>query len=572
MPTASELIVQTLEEAGVEYVFGIPGGGTGQIFQLLHGKEDRIKTILVRHEQAAAIMADAYGRATGKPAVVMGQGLFIGSNASFGIMEAMLSSSPMLILTDTSDGGVAMHPANQSGAGEYGSIDLPSIFRSMTKYTAVAASPKEAVLSTQLAIKHATSGRPGPASVVMRSAAIGGEVDVESPPFIHNAAGYLNTAKPQSSPQDIQRAIEILSQSRRPVMVAGNGVHISRCHANLQELAEMWDMPVATSYKGKSAIAETHPLSLGMVGVYGQDVANKAVGDADTVLVVGAKLTPQDTVRERPDIFDPHRQRIIQIDIDERNAGWIFPVELGLIGDAGSIVGQLVEASRQTAKDTVSTRREWADSLPNRKQELAFYDDPEMHRDSSPVTPQRLVALLQQNLDPSTVFSLDAGNNRTWMAHLYQSRQANTFYCPGGTAGMGWGLPAAVALKLVYPDRPVVCVTGDGGFMMTVHALSTTMQYQLPILCVVFNDNALGMVLDHQPPGREIASEFVATDNAAVARGFGCFGVHVEDSRDLPEAIRQAQASGLPAVIDVAIDREPSPDDWRADARRAGET
>ena len=572
MPTASELIVQTLEEAGVEYVFGIPGGGTGQIFDLLYGKEDRIKTILVRHEQAAAIMADAYGRATGKPAVVMGQGLFIGSNASFGIMEAMLSSSPMLILTDTSDGGVAMHPANQSGAGEYGSIDLPSIFKAMTKYTSVAATPKEAVLSTQLAIKHASSGRPGPASVVMRSAAIGGEVDLESPPFVHNAAGYLNTAKPQSSPQDIQRAVDILSQSRRPVVVAGNGVHISRCHSSLQELAELWGMPVATSYKGKSALAETHPLSLGMVGLYGQDVANKVVGDADTVLVVGAKLTPQETVREQPSIFDPRRQRIIQIDIDERNAGWTFPVELGLIGDAGSITGQLVEASRQAAMDTVSTRQEWTKSLPKRKQELAFYDDPEMHRDSSPVTPQRLVGLLHENLDPSTIFSLDAGNNRTWMAHFYQSKQTSTFFCPGGTAGMGWGLPAAVALKLVYPDRPVACVTGDGGFMMTVHALSTAMQYHLPILCVVFNDNALGMVLDHQAPGREIASQFVETDNAAVARGFGAFGVHVEDSRDLPEAIQQAQASGLPAVIDVAIDRGPSPDDWRADARRAGET
>ena len=572
MPTASELIVQTLLEAGVEYVFGIPGGGTGQIFQLLHGKEDRIKTILVRHEQAAAIMADAYGRATGKPAVVMGQGLFIGSNASFGIMEAMLSSSPMLILTDTSDGGVGMHAANQSGAGEYGSIDLPSIFKAMTKYTAVAASPKEAVLSTQLAIKHATSGRPGPASVVMRSAAIGGEVDVESPPFIHHAAGYLNTAKPQSAPQDIERAVDILSKSHRPVLVAGNGVHISRSHDRLRELAEMWGMPVATSYKGKSAIAETHPLSVGMVGVYGQDVANRTVGDADTILVVGAKLTPQDTVRERPNVFDPRRQRIIQIDIDDRNAGWTFPVELGLIGDAGSILDQLLEASRQIAPNSASARQDWTASLPKRKQELAFYDDPEMHRDSSPVTPQRLVAQLQRNLDPSTVIALDAGNNRTWMAHLYQAQQASTFFSPGGTAGMGWGLPAAVGLKLVYPDRPVACVTGDGGYMMTVSVLSTAMQYQLPILCVVFNDGALGMVLDHQPPGQTIASEFAETDNAAVARGFGAFGVQVNDSRDLPDAIREAQASGLPAVVDVIIDRGPSPDDWRADARRAGET
>ncbi len=572
MPTAAELIVQTLEEAGVEYVFGIPGGGTGQIFGLLHGREDRIKTILVRHEQAAAIMADAYARASGKPAVVMGQGLFIGSNASFGIMESMLSSSPMLILTDTSDGGVGMHAANQSGAGEYGSIDLPAIFRAMTKYTAVAASPKEAVLSAQLAIKHAMSGRPGPAAVVMRSASIGGEVDVESPPFIHNAAGYLNTAKPQSAPADVEKAVRILSESARPVIVAGNGVHVAKAHRQLQELAELWQAPVVTSYKGKAALAETHPLSLGMVGVYGQDAANRLVGEADAVLIIGAKLTPQDTVRERPDVFNPLRQRIIQIDIDERNAGWTFPIDLGLVGDAGAIMDQLLDASKDSAESSKSKRQAWTSGIDEVKHQTAFYDDPEMHRDSSPVTPQRLVALLQQTLDPSTVFSLDAGNNRTWMAHLYQSRQANTFFCPGGTAGMGWGLPAAVALKLAYPDRPVACVTGDGGYMMTVNALSTAMQYKLPILCVVFNDNALGMVLDHQPPGKTIASEFVDTDNAAVARGFGAFGVQVRDSRDLPQALRDATASGLPAVVDVVIDRDPTPDDWRADARRAGET
>ena len=572
MPQAHELIVQSLQEAGIEYVFGIPGGGTGQIYNLLVGKEDAIKVILCRHEQTAAIMADAYARASGKPAVVMGQGLFIGSNASFGIMEAMLSSSPMLVLTDTSDGGSAQHPANQSGAGEYGSIDLPTIIKSMTKYTTLATSPKEAVLGTQLAIKHATSGRPGPAAVVMRSAAIAGEVDVESPPFIHNAAGYLNTAKPQSSPQDIQRAIAILAASRRPVIVAGNGVHQSQAHAQLQQLAELWGAPVATSYKGKSAIAETHPLSLGMAGVYGQEAANRAVGDADAVIVVGAKLSPQDTVRERPNVFDPRRQRIIQIDIDDRNAGWTFPIELGLIGDAASVLSQLVDASHDAALSTASHRQDWINGLPGRKANTGFYSDPAMHLDSSPVTPQRLVALLRQNLEPSAIFALDAGNNRTWMAHFYQSPQAHTFFAPGGTAGMGWGLPAAVALKLVYPDRPVVGVTGDGGYMMTVNALSTAIQYDLPILCIVFNDNALGMVRHHQPEGRRIASEFVPTDNAAIARGFGCFGVQVHDSRDLPDALHQAQESGLPAVIDVIIDRAPSPDDWRADLRTAGET
>ncbi len=572
MPQAHELIVQFLEEAGIDAVFGIPGGGTGQIFDQLVGKEAVIKTFLVRHEQTAAIMADAYGRATGRPAVIMGQGLFMGSNAAFGIMEAMLSSSPMLVITDTSDGGVGQHPANQSGAGEYGSIDLHNIFRSMTKYTTLATSPKEAALGAQLAIKHATSGRPGPACLLMRTASIGGEVDLETPPFIHDTAGYLNTSKPQAAPQDIQKAIEILSEAKRPVIVAGNGVHMARAHGALQQLAERWNAPVATSYKGKSAIAETHPLSVGMVGIYGQEAANRAVGDADAVIVVGAKLSPQDTVRERPTVFNPRGQRIIQIDIDDRNAGWTFPVELGLIGDAGSILDQLVEASGEAANTTAANRTEWAGALPNRKQDQGFYEEAGLHTDSAPALPQRVVRLLQENMPADTIYSLDAGNNRTWMAHLYQAQQAHTFFCPGGTAGMGWGLPAAVGLQIAYPDRQVVCVTGDGGYMMTVNALSTALQYRLPIICVVFNDGALGMVRHHQAPGRYIASEFAETDNAAVARGFGCFGVQVADSRDLPAALREARASGLPAVVDVLIDRGPSPDDWRADLRTSGET
>ncbi|MDE0720061.1 MAG: thiamine pyrophosphate-binding protein [Dehalococcoidia bacterium] len=572
MPSASEMIVQTLEEAGIEYVFGIPGGGTGQIFQVLETKQDRIKTILVRHEQVAAIMADAYGRAAGKPAAIMGQGLFMGSNAAFGIMEAMLSSSPMLVITDTSDGGAAQRPANQSGAGEYGSIDLQSMFKAMTKYTTLATNPKEAVLGAQMAIKHAVSGRPGPATLLMRSAAISGEVDVESPPFIHNAAGFLNTVKPASAAVDIERAIQILNESKRPVIIAGNGVHVARAHDELQQFAEQWGMPVATSYKGKSAISEDHTLSLGMVGTYGQEAANKAVGDADTVLVIGALLRSQETVGERPDIFNPARQRIIQIDIDERNAGWSFPVEIGLIGDAKAILEQLVEASKAAAPGNASNRSEWTESMQARRDAAGFHDQPEMHEDSSPVKPQRLIAQLQATMPADTIYALDAGNNRTWMAHLYRAQQANTFYSPGGTAGMGWALPAAVGLKLVYPDQPVVCISGDGGYMMTVNAISTAVQYDLPIICVVFNNGTLGMVNDHQPEGHKIASEFYPTNNAAVAEGMGAWGIQINDSKDLPDALRAAQASGRTAVIDVIIDPGPSPDDWRAGAWRAGQT
>ncbi len=571
MADSSHVIADILEEAGVEYVFGIPGGSTGQIYDALFDKSKNVKAVLARHEQAAAIMADAYGRATGKPAVVMGQGVFIGSNASFGIMEAFASSSPMIVLTDTSDWMMGQHPANQSGVGEYGSIDLLSILRSMTKYTTLAANPKEAALGTQLAIKHATSGRPGPAAVLMRTASFIGEVDLESPPFIHPTQGYLNTAPPVARPEDIEKVAGMLASANSPVLIAGNGVHLSKAHSQVQELAEMYGMGVATSYKGKSAIAETHAQALGMVGVFGQNAANQVVGEADLLLIVGAKLSTQDTVGENPGVFDPKRQTIIQIDIEERNAGWTFPIDIGLIGDAGEILGQIIDASREALSQSPVDVSARVAALQKKKRGAAYYADPELTQESAPVLPQRLVRAIQESVDPSTMFTLDAGNNRVWMCHLYQSQRANTFFCPGGLAGMGWSLPAALGIKLANPDRPVIGVTGDGGFMMSVHAINTALQYDLPVVYVVLNDSGLGMVRHHQSD-RLIASEFIQVDHGQMARGMGAYGVQVTDSRDLPDALREAVASGKPAVVDVVIDQGPNPDDLRASERRKTET
>ena len=566
MTKAHEMIADVLQEAGVEYVFGIPGGGTGAIYNSLYDRP-AVKPILVRHEQGAAIMADAYGRATGRPAAVMGQGLFIGSNASFGIMEAQLSSSPMVVLTDTSDGDMAQHPANQSGSGEYGSIDLLTIFRSMSKYTTLATSPKEAVIGLQLALKHSISGRPGPGVVLMRSRSIVGEVDVESPPFVHPTQGYLNTRPSVARPEDVDSAVAILASARFPVIVAGNGVHMSNAHAEVQRLAESLGAGIATSYKGKSSIPETHPLALGMVGQYGQQAANAAVGMADVVLVIGAKLTSQETVGETPSLFDPKRQTIIQIDIEERNAGWSFPIDLGLIGDAREVLLQISDALGVDGLDS----SERVGALAALKSRSHFYNDPELFMDSAPVMPQRLVRLLQETLDPSTLISLDAGNNRVWMCHHYQSQAAKTIFAPGGMAGMGWSLPAALALKLAHPERPVVGITGDGGFMMSVHAISTAIQYNLPVVYVVLNDSALGMVRHHQGD-KVISAEFAETDHGAIARSMGAFGIQVSDSRAVPDALREAQASGRPAVVDVIIDKGPNPDDFRATARRLTDT
>ena len=572
MAKAYEMIADVLAEGGVQHLFGIPGGGTGQIYSALYHKQDQVKVILTRHEQAAAIMADAYGRATGRPAAIMGQGVFMGSNATFGIMEAFASSSPMLILTDTSDSGMAQHPANQSGAGEYASIDLQNIFRSMTKYTTMATTPKEAVLGTQMAIKHSVTGRPGPACVLMRSASIMGEVDLESPPFIHPTAGYLNIADSVAPQNEVERVARLLAEAKSPVLVAGNGIHLSKAHAELQELAETLAMPVATSYKGKSALAETHPLSVGMMGVFGQATANAVVGEADVVLVVGAKLTPQDTLGENPNMFDPKRQKIVQIDIEPRNAGWTFPIEVGLIGDAKGILRQLIDTAKTVVAQKPADRSSREGYVQQKRQAHSYYDDPTAHSNASPVYPQTLVKVLQENVDPSTIFTLDAGNNRVWMSHFYQAQQANTFFVPGGLAGMGWALPAALGVKVARPDRPVVGVSGDGGFMMSIHAIHTALQHEIPVVWVVFNDSSLGMVRQHQPENQRIASEFIKTDNGALARAFGAYGVQVDNPKDMADAIKEATSNVRPSVVDVVIDRDQLMDDFRATARRATET
>jgi acetolactate synthase-1/2/3 large subunit len=477
----------------------------------------------------------------------------------------------MVVLTDTSDGDNALHPQNQSVTGDHGSPDLLSIIRASTKYTALAVSPKDAVIATQQAIKHSVSGRPGPTAVVFRSASINGEVDVESPPFIHPTRGYMNTSLPVAPSKDVLMAVALLTGAKKPVIMAGNGVHLSDAHEELQELAELLGAAVATSYKGKGAIAETHPLSVGMAGIFGQSVANDVIGDADVVLVVGARLTPADTLREAPTMFNPERQKIIQIDIDSRNAGWTFPLEVGLIGDARGILKQLLDESQQSTfggKIDVAARTRF---IQARKKKHGYFDDDALLSDDQPILPQRLVKVLRDTLEPDGIVSVDAGNNRVWMCHYFQTQATKTFFAPGGLAGMGWAMPAALALKLVHPNRQVVGVTGDGGFMMSVSAIQTAIQYKLPVVYVVMNDSALGMVRMAQGD-RPMASEFGEVDHGAIARGFGAFGVQVQDPKDLPGALEEALNYDGPAVVDVVISKAASINSVRNSPRLITET
>ena len=559
MTTASEQICDVLIEAGIEHVFGIPGGGTSIIWNSLTSRQDKINTILVRHEQAASCMADMYGRLTGKPAVLIGQGPFIGSSGTFGILEAFLSCSPMLVLTDTSDANTfSQHGHYQSGTGEHGSYDLPGMLRAASKYVTYAVTPEEAVQGVQLAVKHATSGRPGPACVVMRTAAISGEVNPERIPKIYPTERYLRASLTTPPRTEIEKAAELLLKANYPVLIAGNGVHVSRAYTELRQLAELLGMPVATSYKGKSTFPETHPLAVGMMGTYGHKLANNVIAEADVLLVAGSELSPDNTLYESTKLIDPSRQTIIQLDIDPRNAGWTYPVEIALIGDLKPALQGLLEVLEKRGDKGLPLAEKRTEVLSKRKQTEGFFEAPEMHSTASPILPQRLVKELNEAIPPSTILTLDAGNNRLWMSHFFQSKEVGTVFGPGGIGGMGWGVAAALAVKLVCPEKPVVSVAGDGGFAMMLNVLSTATQYQLPVTFVVMNNSGLGMVRDLRPQIKSGSLTFATTDYAKIASAFGCRGVRVEKPEELAPIFKEAISAKEPMVVDVVISNEES--------------
>ena len=550
MITAHEKICEVLADARVDFVFGIPGGSAMRIFDSLSRYADRVRPVLVRHEQAASVMADIYGRLTGRPGVVLGQGAFIGTNAIFGTLEAQLAGSPMVVMADTTEGGdFSLNPRNASGWGHYGAFDLKNLFSGITKFSVLAATPKESVLGLQMAIKHATTGRHGPTAVIMRQAAIAGELDPDKPPRIHPTEHWLQESAVMPAVTALVSAIELLKAAQRPVIIAGNGVHAAKAYDELVAMAELLGSPVATTYNGKSAIREDHPLALGMMGRYGQPVANSVIREADTILVVGSRLAPNDTNSEL--LIDVGRQNLIQIDIEPRNAGWSYPVEVSLIGDARAVLKQMLQMGGEGLQKT--DRQTAAARLEERKRAEQFFENAALYSGTVPIMPPRLVKDLNEALDPDTIVTLDAGSNRVWMAHYYQTRAPGTLFVPGGLAGMGWGAPAAVGAKLVHPDRPVVSVSGDGGFSMSVHVIATAVQYGLPVVFVVMNNSALSMIATGDLGGDSPAA-FNDTDFVAIARGFGAEGLRVENPAEIQDAVKEALRKGRPTVVDVITD------------------
>jgi acetolactate synthase I/II/III large subunit len=546
----SEAIVRVLEQAGINLVFGMPGGNMGAIFNALYDHRETIRSVLVREEARAGVMAEVYGRLTGKPGVVIAQGAFL-ANVTLGAIEGYLSSSPMLLMGDLSDHApYSAHSPYQSGAGEYGTWDAKQLFSAITKQTMVAYNGPHAVQCTELGIKHALSGQRGPVALLYHSQSLRGRVGPETRPVLYGLDSYLPSAALPADEGAVKEAARALTAAEHPVIIAGNGVRVGQAYDELTTLAANLGAGVSTTAGGKGTFAETNELALGVCGNFGTALANAEIGAADVILAIGTKLGVSDFANENPKLIDPRRQVLIQLDVEPRNASWTFPAEIVLVGDAKAVLAQLIAsvASRNgIAPQKLSAARL---RLQNLRREHGFFDASELRSDETPVLPQRAISEVQRAVPNDAIIACDAGENRIFMTHYFQTKGPGTFLQPSGVGGMGYAIPAAIAAKLIHRERKVVAVCGDGGFAIGMNGLMTAVAEDIPITVVVFNNGALGWV-KHGQGDRNIACDLSNFDHAAIARSMGCGGIRVEEPAALGPALRQALASEQPCVVDI---------------------
>jgi len=424
----------------------------------------------------------------------------------------------------------------------------------MTKEVFVANDPVEAVQVTQLAIQHSLAGEQGPVAVLYHSRALNGSVGPESRPRIWHTGAYLPATARVADDGETRAAAALLDGAQRPVIIAGNGVRLSKAYGQLAALAERIGAAVATTGSGKGVFDETHALSVGVMGNFGEPTANNAVAEADVVLAVGTKLGPSDTSMSNPALIGGEHQTVIQIDVEPLNVARAIPVEQILMGDAGRVMDRLIELVDGSKADARS------EAVTVLRDTHGFFSRPQGQQDSLPMHPQRIIDTLVAQIENDCIVACDAGENRLFMNRYFQSTGRGDFYQSAASGGMGYSIPAALAAKVAEPTKRVVAVTGDGGFGMCMNGLLTAVEEHLPIIVVILNNESLGWV-HHGQGDRVVASTLRDFDYAGIAEAMGCDVFRVSEDAGFGKALEAALAAHQgggerPVVIEVPTSRD----------------
>ena len=553
--TGGEVIVEILHRFGVTMMFGLPGDQT-DIYDALWRRKD-IRHILVRHEQAAAHMADSYARATGRVGVcdaAVGPGA---TNLIGGIAEAFTSGIPVIaIISDIR--------SDWCGRGSFQEIDQVSVFRPVTKMSIRVDCVTRIPESMSRAFQVATTGRPGPVLLDFPIDVLKANHAFSCPDLtVDERYGHWPAIRTEPAGADISAAIDMLLTSRQPVILAGGGVLASRASAEVQQLAETLDMPVATTFMGKGTIAENHPLALGPFGSIGRPDANRHVLKSDLALALGTRFTNVDTAAWR--IPGPDT-RIIQVDIDPCQIGRNLAVQHALPGDIRTVLRTMLGMlkSRSISTQDQSRRIEAHGMMTRWRHESGIESPVARESSSSPVHPLQIIRALRNVMDPQDVIICDSGYNQIWGGQYFELHDRGRKYMgPRGFGIMGFSLPAAISYALARPGERVVALCGDGGFAMVLQELETALREGANITICIMNNAQLHFIRDNQKVlfnSRYISTAFTDLDFASIARSFGCTGIRVKNSGQLETALNDALASDLPAVVDVRTSDSFTPD------------
>lgn len=533
--TGAEILIECLKEQGVDTVFGFPGGAVLNIYDALYKAQKEIRHILTSHEQGASHAADGYARATGKTGVCIATSGPGATNLVTGIATAYMDSVPMVAIT----GQVS---TSLLGKDSFQEVDITGITMPVTKHNYIVKDVTKLAGIVRDAFKIAASGRPGPVLIDICK-------DVTA------AVAEYEMIKPEGveyppinvKPQKLDEAAVIIQSAKRPIILSGGGVSISRADAEMLELAEKAKIPVATTLMGLGSFPGTHELFTGLVGMHGSRTSNMAVSESDLFIAIGARFS--DRVISNVSRFAPDA-KIMHIDIDPAEIGKNINVHYPLIGNVKEILREL------TQRIELRENSDWNERIAGWKAQYPLKYDQD-----NCLKPHFIVERLYELTGGEALITTEVGQNQLWAAQFYKYTRPRQFISSGGLGTMGFGLGACIGAQIGRPEKKVINIAGDGSFRMNCTELATAVEYKLPVIIAILNNHVLGMVRQWQTlfyEGRHSATTIDReTDFVALAEAFGAIGINVRSADEVDPAIKRAlDSTDRPVLINFEIDMD----------------
>jgi len=538
--SGARALIKALEKQGVKEIFGLPGGANLPMYDELY--KSNIRHILVRHEQSAAHMADGFGRVSRKAGVCFATSGPGATNIVTGLATAQADSAPMVAIT-------GQVPTAMIGRDAFQESDIIGIANPIVKYSFQPTKPTEIPEVVKKGFYIAETGRPGAVLIDIPKDVQQNEADISFPDEV-KIRGYHPWTDPDMAA--IEKAIKLLLSSSKPIVLAGGGVIISAAFAELQALAELLMIPVVTTFKGKGAFPENHPLSLGPIGMHGHAEANKIMTEADCVLAIGTRFSDRSVGKF--DEFERHL-KIIHLDVDPAEIGKNQTTSVAVVGDVKASLRIFLKLLMQQAFKK-SEQNAWLAHVTEVKQ--YWRENLKLH--PGELTAARILRKLREVLPAESIVTTEVGQHQMWASLFYDVIHPGTFFSSTGLGTMGWGFPASIGAKAARPDLPVVDIAGDGSFNMTENSLATAVLDNLPVIVFLVNNYSLGMVAQWQRTFYDRRMIGVdqkhCPDYVKLAESYGAQGIRVGNLDELGSAIKAGLKSDVATVIDIPIDPE----------------